>query len=122
MPPQPAPPAPKKKSLPVDRALGFSKIAREMLGGACVRCEERYPLQGAHSVIVIVVDRDAPLHREKLSAPFEEFFGREVSDPLAPVKLEVIDRSLGRCDDAPCGSWIDFSGIPRAPRTRRNRG
>jgi hypothetical protein len=64
-----------------------------MLGPACVRCEERYPLEGPHSVIVIVVDRDAQLHSEKLAAPFEEFFGSEVSDPLAPVKLEVIDRA-----------------------------
>jgi hypothetical protein len=75
------------------RPLGFSKIARELLGPACVRCEERYPLEGPHSVIVLVVDRDAPLCREKLAEPFEEFFGREVSDPLAPVKLEVIDRA-----------------------------
>ena len=44
-------------------------------------------------MIVIVVDRDAPLHREKLAEPYEDFFGREVSDPLAPVKLEVIDRA-----------------------------
>ncbi len=90
--PKPAPPAPKKKTLPPDRPLGFSKIARELLGSACVRCEERYPLAGPHSVIVIVVDRDAPLHRERLKEPYEEFFGKDVSDPLAPVKLEVIDR------------------------------
>ncbi len=91
--PKAAPPAPKKKALPADRPLGFSKIAREVLGPACVRCEERYPLEGPHSVIMIVVDRDAALYREKLSEPFEEFFGREVSDPLAPVQLEVIDRA-----------------------------
>jgi hypothetical protein len=90
---KPAPPVVKKKALPADRPLGFSKIARELLGAACVRCEERYPLEGPHSVIVIVVDRDAPLHREKLAEPFEEFFGREVSDPLAPVRLEVIDHA-----------------------------
>ena len=41
----------------------------------------------------MVVDCDAPLHREKLSAPFEEFFGKAVSDPLAPVMLEVMDRA-----------------------------
>jgi superfamily II DNA or RNA helicase len=86
-------PIARKKPLPVDRALGFSDIARKLLGSSCIRCEERYPADGPHSVIVIVVDRDAPMHREKLSAPFEEFFGKEVSDPLAPVTLEVIDRS-----------------------------
>jgi len=91
--PKAAVPAPKKKVLPVDRALGFSQIARKIVGPACLRCEERYPAEGPHSVIVIVVDRDAPLCQEKLLAPFEEFFGREVSDPLAPVTLEVIDRS-----------------------------
>jgi superfamily II DNA or RNA helicase len=83
----------RKKALPVDRAMGFSQIAVKILGAACVRCEERYPVEGPHSVIVVVVDRDAPLCREKLEAPFEEFFGRDVSDPLAPVTLEVIDRS-----------------------------
>ena len=91
--PKTAAPVARKKSLPVDRGLGFSEIARKLLGSACIRCEERYPAEGSHSVIVVVVDRDAPLYREKLSAPFEEFFGKDVSDPLAPVTLEVIDRS-----------------------------
>ena len=44
-------------------------------------------------MIVIVVDRDAPLCREKVLEAFEELYGKEVSDPLAPVTLEVIDRS-----------------------------
>jgi hypothetical protein len=91
--PKTAAPVARKKSLPVDRGLGFSEIARKLLGSACIRCEERYPAEGSHSVIVVVVDRDAPLYRENLSAPFEEFFGKDVSDPLAPVSLEVIDRS-----------------------------
>jgi superfamily II DNA or RNA helicase len=91
--PKAADPAARKKILPVDRALGFSQIARKILGSAFLRCEERYPIEGPHSVIVIVVDRDAPVCREKLAEPFEEFFGPEVSDPLAPVSLEVIDRS-----------------------------
>ncbi|MBN1569013.1 MAG: DEAD/DEAH box helicase [Acidobacteria bacterium] len=89
----PAAPVSRGKALPVDRGLGFSEIARKLLGLACIRCEERYPAEGSHSVIVVVVDRDAPLYREKLSAPFEEFFGKDVSDPLAPVTLEVMDRS-----------------------------
>ncbi len=87
------PPAAPKKRLPADRPLGFGEVARDLLGSACIRCEERYPLEGPHSVIVIVVDRDAPQHREKLTETFEEFFGRDVSDPLTPVKLEVIDRA-----------------------------
>jgi superfamily II DNA or RNA helicase len=90
---KPAAPEPKKRTLPADRPLGFSRIARELLGDAFVRCEERYPVEGPHSVILVVVDRDAMLWREKLSAPFEDFFGRAVSDPLAPTMLEVIDRA-----------------------------
>jgi superfamily II DNA or RNA helicase len=90
---KPAAPMSPKKALPADRGLGFSEMAHKLLESACIRCEERYPAEGSHSVFVVVVDRDAPLHREKLSAPFEEFFGKDVSDPLAPVTLEVIDRS-----------------------------
>jgi superfamily II DNA or RNA helicase len=91
--PKAAAPIAREKPLPVDRGLAFSELARKLLGSACIRCEERYPAEGPHSVVVVVVDRDAPLHREKLAAPFEEFFGKDVSDPLAPVTLEVIDRS-----------------------------
>ncbi len=95
MPPAPPslePPA-KQKTLPADRGLAFSQLAREKLNGALIRCEERFPLQGAHSVLVAVVDRDAELWREKLASFHEELFGKEQSDPLAPVKLEVIDRA-----------------------------
>jgi hypothetical protein len=91
--PRAAVPVAPKKVLPADRALGFSTIARTLLGSSCLRCEERYPAEGMHSVLVVVVDRDAPSCREKLTLPYEEFFGKEVSDPLAPVTLEVIDRS-----------------------------
>ena len=41
-------PPPKQKVLPVDRSLAFSRVAREKLGSALLRCEERYPSQGAH--------------------------------------------------------------------------
>jgi hypothetical protein len=87
------PPAPEPKPLPVDRALAFSSAAREKLGSALIRCEERYPQEGPHSVVVVVVAGDAPLWRERLKASYEELLGGNGSDPLAPVKLEVIDRS-----------------------------
>ena len=88
-----AEPPPARKALPADRALAFSQIAREKLGDALVRCEERYPLQGPHSVLVAVVERDSALWQAKLAALHEELFGKEASDPLAPTKLEVIDRA-----------------------------
>lgn len=50
---------PDQASLPGDRALGFAQRARHLLDGALVRCEERFPQQGAHSVLWVVVERDA---------------------------------------------------------------
>ncbi|MBM3836389.1 MAG: DEAD/DEAH box helicase [Verrucomicrobia bacterium] len=79
--------------LPADRPLGFAQRALDQLNGALVRCEERYPAQGAHSVLYVVVDREAAQWREKLGALHEQFFGAGQSDPLAPVQLEVIDRA-----------------------------
>jgi hypothetical protein len=89
--------APPKKVLPADRALGFAHEAREKINGALVRCEERYPSQGAHSVLYVVVERDAAQWRERLAPMHEEYFGPGQSDPLAPVELVVIDRAT---DDA----------------------
>ncbi|MBI2947998.1 MAG: DEAD/DEAH box helicase [Verrucomicrobia bacterium] len=86
-------PAAKPKVLSADRALGFSQEARERLGAVLVRCEERYPKDGAHSVLLVVVEREAALAREKLASLHEEYFSRDRSDPLAPVQLEVIDRA-----------------------------
>ena len=81
------------KRLPVDRSLAFAQAAREKLAGALVRCDESYPLEGAHSVLFVVVDRDAALWRERLAPLHQELFGEGKWDPLAPVKIEVIDRA-----------------------------
>jgi len=90
-----AAPAPEKPVLPADRALGFAQRARDLVGGggALVRCEERYPAAGAHSVLYVVVERDAASCRPRLEALHAEFFGPGRSDPLAPVQLEVVDRA-----------------------------
>jgi hypothetical protein len=87
----------RERALPADRSLAFGELARGKLGTSLLRCEERYPLQGSHSVLVVVVDRDAALWREKLLPLHEELFGKGRSDPLAPTRLEVIDRAA---DDA----------------------
>jgi hypothetical protein len=81
------------KLLPADRSLAFAQTVREKLGGALIRCEESYPLEGAHSVLFVVVERDAPLWSERLAPLHQEFFGEGKWDPLAPVKIEVIDRA-----------------------------
>ncbi|MBI4024872.1 MAG: DEAD/DEAH box helicase [Verrucomicrobia bacterium] len=81
------------KILPTDRALAFAQRARQTINGAMVRCEERYPSEGAHSVLMVVVDRDAPVWMQKLIPLHQGLFGAGQSDPLAPVMLEVIDRA-----------------------------
>ena len=84
---------PKAETLPVDRSAGFTARASELLGGRLVACEERYPEEGAHSVILVVVDREARAWQARLESVHEELFGRDKIDPLAPVQLKVIDRA-----------------------------
>ena len=81
------------KPLPFDRSLAFAQAAREKLAGALIRCEETYPLEGAHSVLFVVVERDASLWRERLVPLHQDLFGEGKWDPLVPVKIEVIDRA-----------------------------
>jgi len=84
---------PAKPPLPADRPRGFAAAVQQRINGALVRCEERYPNEGPHSVLYVVVDRDAPQWREKLNPLHEEYFGAGQCDPLSPVRLEVIDRA-----------------------------
>lgn len=97
-----------KKSGPVhdwrttdDDEMGLGKTIQAIaacallhrLGGALVRCEERYPEEGSHSVLVVVVERDAPLYVERLADIHAELFGPGKTDPLAPVQIEVVARA-----------------------------
>jgi superfamily II DNA or RNA helicase len=86
-------PKPVQKMLPADRSLGFAQMARQHLGETLVRCEERFPQNAPHSVLIAVVDRDAAGWKPKLESIRQEFFGPGLSDPLAPTELQVIDRA-----------------------------
>ncbi|MBX3732765.1 MAG: DEAD/DEAH box helicase [Verrucomicrobiae bacterium] len=86
-----ATPAAAAASVPADRALGFAQAAAAGLRGALVGCEERYPRDGDHSVLYVVVDGDAVRWRPRLEAMHGQYF--RDSDPLAPVRLEVVDRA-----------------------------
>jgi hypothetical protein len=92
-----AKPKPLAPPLPADRPLGFAQAARQRIDGVLCRCEERYPEDGAHSVLYVVVERDAALYREQLGALHQDYFGPGQSDPLSAVRLEVVDRAT---DDA----------------------
>ena len=85
------------KSRLADSALEFARQASERINGALVRCEERYPQAGDHSVIVVVVEDCAAQWTENMKSLHRDLFGPGKTDPLAPVQLEVIDRAT---DDA----------------------
>ena len=102
-----------KPPLPADRALGFARAAGERINGALVRCEERYPQAGAHSVLYVVVDGNPAQWRPRLTELHAEYFND--TDPLAPVRLEIIDRAT----DEALQRLIDAGLI--APTTRATR-
>ncbi len=79
--------------LPADRASGFAQEVRKRINGSLCRCEERFPQDGPHSVLYVVVERDAAQYRVQLDSLHHDYFGPCQSDPLAPVRLEVIDRA-----------------------------
>ena len=83
--------SPKPGVLPADRARGFAEEAARILGAGLVRCDERFPNEGAHSVLCVVVERDAAQWRERLATLHARYFAPP--DPLAPVQLEVLDRA-----------------------------
>jgi hypothetical protein len=83
----------KKPSFQADRQASFAMAAQHRMNGALVRCEERYPNDGPHSVLYVVVERDAAESRKALAILYADYFGPGQNDPLAPVRLEVIDRS-----------------------------
>ena len=87
------PAQPAKAALPADRALAFAQLASGRINGALVRCEERFPQAGPHSVLMVVVDREAANWREALQTLHGDLYGPGKTDPLAPVQLEVIDRA-----------------------------
>lgn len=101
--------------LPADRPRGFAAAARQRIDGALLRCEERYPSDGPHSVLYVVVERDAAQWRENLGSLHEEFFGPGRWDPLAPVRLEVIDRAT----DEALQRLIDAGLVAKTMRATR---
>ena len=80
-----------KRVLPADRPHGFVQEAARIVNGALVRCEESYPLEGSHAVLLVVVENEAAQWRERLTPVHGEYF--DGGDPLAPVRLEVLDRA-----------------------------
>lgn len=74
-----------------DRAADFAAAAYARMADALLRCEERYPNDGSHSVLWVVVEKDAAQWRSELEPLHEQYFGNGLEDPLSPVRLEVVD-------------------------------
>ena len=80
-----------KVSKPSDRPRAFAEEASRQIGASLLSCEERFPREGAHSVLYVVVEGQAALHRPRLEALHAELCAD--LETIAPVKLEVLDRA-----------------------------
>jgi superfamily II DNA or RNA helicase len=80
-----------KLAKPSDRPRAFAEEIRRQLGSALIACEERFPRESAHSVLYVVVEGQAALHRPRLEALHAELCGD--LEAVAPVRLEVLDRA-----------------------------
>ena len=80
-----------KPSKPSDRPRAFAEEAGRQLGASLMACEERFPREGSHSVLFVVVEGQAALHRPRLEALHAELCADIES--IAPVRLEVLDRA-----------------------------
>ncbi|MCE0523838.1 MAG: DEAD/DEAH box helicase [Methylacidiphilales bacterium] len=84
--PETAPPA-----RPSNPCALFAERAAALLGKNLTACEERYPEEAPHTVLVAIVERDAASWKPRLEQLHAELFTGQ--DPLSPVRLEVIDRA-----------------------------
>jgi superfamily II DNA or RNA helicase len=80
-----------KLATPADRPRAFAEAACRQIGASLLSCEERFPRDGAHSVLYVVVENQAALHRPRLEALHAELCADLES--IAPVRLEVLDRA-----------------------------
>lgn len=85
------PDEPAKKQFPADRPLAFGSQLHDAINGDLIRCDERYPTEGDHTVLLVVVE-NAARHQPRIQTLHDELFGGDQTELLSPVKLEVIDR------------------------------
>ena len=84
-----------KEQLPTDRPLAFGQRLKERMDDALIRCEERFPQEGDHTV-VLVVAKDAEKYRPLIEDLHEELFTGKNAEFGAPVHLEVIDENTAK--------------------------
>jgi hypothetical protein len=74
--------------VPLDPAQSFCDAASQLLQGALVSCEERFPAEGEASVLLVVVESDAAHWRERLRSLEAACFR-----PGVLLTIEVLDRA-----------------------------
>ena len=107
------PPSTLIPQLPSDRPRAFAEETRRQLGAALVVCEERFPREGDHSVLYVVVEGQAALHRPRLESLHARLCGDLES--VAPVRLEVLDRATHEALERLIAAGL-ISPISRAAR------
>lgn len=91
LPPAPPEERPKAVAPPAldDAPARFARGASELLDGALLACEERFPSRGEGSVVLAVVEADAEGCHERLRPLEAATLG---TGPDAGIRLEVMDR------------------------------
>ncbi|MBV8329554.1 MAG: DEAD/DEAH box helicase, partial [Verrucomicrobia bacterium] len=100
-PPPPAPSAPA-----TDPAEAFARHAAHLLGSQLVACEERFPQGQMHSVLVVVVEREAGAWGERLRGGYEKLVGNRQANSPDDMQLEVVDRSTEEAIQRLCEAGI----------------
>ena len=105
-----------KPPLPADRATRLCRRRpRSASTALCSAAKNATRTTAPHSVLYVVVERDAAQCREQLDSLHEEYFGPGQCDPLAPVRLEVIDRAT----DEALQRLIDAGLLAKTTRASR---
>jgi hypothetical protein len=91
---------------PADPAEAFAQHAAELIGTQLLACEERFPDGASGSVLVVVVDRDAPTWGERLKPLYEKLFQNKRPGSPEDVRLEVVDRSTEEAIRRLCESGL----------------
>jgi superfamily II DNA or RNA helicase len=91
---------------PVDAPEAFARHAAHLLGAQLVGCQERFPEGQTHSVLLVVVERDSSVWRERLRPAYEKLVGNRQSGPPDDIRLEVVDRSTQEAVQRLCDAGL----------------
>jgi hypothetical protein len=97
---------PAPSALPADPAEAFAQHAAKLLGAQLIACEERFPDDQSHSILLVVVERDAGAWRERLQPGYEKLIGNRPPGSPEDMRLEVIDRSTEEAVRRLCESGL----------------